>query len=54
MWYFKIVQSIIIIPVGTLWADSLAVVIFEIIIPKSTIVSAHEVQHITQGLSKKV
>ena len=47
------IQIITIIAVGTLWAASLAVVVFEIIIPSRTIDSTYEVHHLTQGLSKK-
>ena len=46
------IQIITIIAVGTLWAASLAVVVFEII-PSRTIDSTYEVHHLTQGLSKK-
>ena len=47
------IQIITIIAVGTFWAASLAVVVFEIIIPSRTIDSTYEVHHLTQNLSKK-
>ena len=47
------IQIVTIIAVGTLWAASLAVVVFEIIIPNKTIDSTYEVHHLTQDLTKK-
>jgi hypothetical protein len=47
------IQIITIIAVGTLWAASLAIVVFEIIIPNRTIDSTYEVHHLTQSLSKR-
>ena len=47
------IQIITIMAVGTLWAASLAVVVFEIIIPSRTIDSTYKVHHLTQGLSEK-
>jgi len=45
------IQIITIIAVGTLWAASLAVVVFEIIIP-STINPAYELSQFTQEMPK--
>ena len=47
------IQIITIIAVGTFWAASLAVVVFEIIIPSRTIDSNYKVHLLTQDLSKK-
>jgi len=47
------IQIITIIAVGTLWAASLAVVVFEIIIPSRTINSAYELSQFTQDIPKK-
>ena len=47
------IQIITIMVDGSLWPGSLAVVVFEIIIPSRTIDSTYEVHHLTQGLSEK-
>ena len=48
------IQIITIIAVGTLWAASLAVVVFEIIIPSRTINPAYELSQFTQDIPKKM
>jgi len=47
------IQIIAIIAVGTLWAASLAVVVFEIIIPSRTINPAYELSQFTKDIPKK-
>ena len=47
------IQIVTIIAVGTLWAASLAVVVFEIIIPSRTIRPAVEVQEFTYELPRR-
>ena len=47
------IQIVTIIAVGTLWAASLAVVVFEIIIPSRSISPATEVQEFTHELPGK-
>ena len=48
------IQIITIIAVGTLWATSLAVVVFEIIIPNRTINQTYELSQFTQDIPKKI
>lgn len=47
------IQIVTIIAVGTLWAASLAVVAFEIIIPSRSISPAIEVQEFTHELPRR-
>lgn len=47
------IQIFTIIAVGTIWAASLAVVVFEIIIPSRSINPTTEVQEFTTELSRK-
>ncbi|MDB4087954.1 hypothetical protein N9520_02290 [Amylibacter sp.] len=47
------IQIVTIIAIGTLWAASLAVVVFEIIIPSRSISPAIEVQEFTHELPRR-
>ena len=47
------IQIVTIIAVGTLWAASLAVVVFEIILPSRIISPATEVQEFTHELPRR-
>ncbi|MDA8761221.1 hypothetical protein N9809_02965 [Amylibacter sp.] len=47
------IQIVTIIAVGTLWAASLAVVVFEIIIPSRSISPVTEVQEFTHELPRR-
>lgn len=47
------IQIITIIAVGALWAASLAIVVFEIIIPSRNINPTYEIDHFTQDMRKK-